>query len=414
MVQPDIFTAAAEERLRSRAPLAARLRPTCLDEIVGQSHLLGAGRPLRVLIERDALTSVILWGPPGTGKTTLAEVIARTTLKHFHRVSAVTSGVRELRDVIDEAKLLLGERGTSSILFVDEIHRFSKSQQDALLPAVEDGVVTLIGATTENPMFNVNPPLRSRSTLFRLEPLTGVDVRMLVARGLECLGQSADDVAVELLVARSGGDGRQVLTSLDVASAIAGDTPITVVHVESALSTTALRYGIDDHYDVVSAFIKSIRGSDADAGIYWLARMLEAGEDPRFIARRLLILASEDVGMADPQALVVASSAASALEMVGLPEAQLHLAQAVIHLALAPKSNAVARAIWTARQDVVDGKTPEVPARLRDGHYAGASELEHGLGYVSPHDDPLANQTYLPESMRGTSYYREGSISQDG
>ncbi len=413
MSQPDLFTAAAEERLRSRAPLAARMRPQTLDDIVGQSHLVGKGCALRVLIERDALTSVILWGPPGTGKTTLAEVIARATSRQFHRVSAVTSGVRDLRDVIEQSRRLLGEQGVSSIVFVDEIHRFSKSQQDALLPAVEDGSITLVGATTENPMFQVNAPLRSRSTLFRLEPLSHVDIDKLLSRGLEVLRVSADADALELLSSRCVGDARQALTSLEVAAAISGADEITVAHAEAALSTSALRYGRDDHYDVISAFIKSVRGSDVDASIHWLARMLEAGEDPRFIARRLVILASEDIGEADPMALVVATAASQAVELVGLPEGQLNLAQAVVHLAKAPKSNAVARAIWAARQDVSEGRVGEVPAHLRDAHYQSAGSLGHGVGYVSPHDDPHATQQYSPESIRGTSYYREGDISDE-
>lgn len=413
MAVQDLFSAAARERLRARAPLASRLRPHTLDDIVGQSHLLGPRSALRILIERDALTSVIFWGPPGTGKTTLAEVIAETTSRQFHRVSAVTSGVKELRDVIDAARRLLGEQGTSSILFVDEIHRFSKAQQDSLLPSVEDGTVTLIGATTENPMFQVIAPLRSRSTLFRLEPLSREEISVLIHRGLDCLGIEADSDALSLLAARCVGDGRQALTSLDVAAAIAGGERVELAHVEAALSTSALRYGADDHYDVVSAFIKSIRGSDVDAGIYWLARMLEAGEDPRFIARRLVILASEDIGEADPMSLVVATAAATAVELVGLPEAQLNLAQAVVHLSKAPKSPAVSRAIWSARQDIANGRVGEVPAHLRDAHYAGSGEIGHGVGYVSPHDDSEMVHRYLPESIDGTSYYREGTISPE-
>ena len=295
------------------------------------------------------MSSVLLWGPPGTGKTTLALAVAGTTERAFEQLSAVSAGVKDVRDVIERARRRLGERDQGTILFLDEIHRFTKAQQDALLPAVENGTLVLIGATTENPFFEVNPPLRSRSTLFRLEPLDPAALRILAGRGLEALGTTASEEALDLVVERSGGDGRQVLTSLEVADALARPGGIELRHVEAALGTSAVRYGRDDHYDVISAFIKSMRGSDPDAAIYWLARMLEAGEDPRFIARRMVIFASEDVGMADPQALVVATSAAHALEFVGLPEAQLNLAQAAVHLATAPKSNRSAIAIWQAR-----------------------------------------------------------------
>ena len=382
----DLFTAAAEERLRGQAPLAARLRPRTIDDVVGQDHLLGPGRPLRRLVETDALSSVLLWGPPGTGKTTLALAVAGSTAKEFEQMSAVTAGVKDVREVIERARERLGRHGRGTILFLDEIHRFNKAQQDALLPAVEDGTLTLIGATTENPFFEVNPPLRSRSTLFRLEPLDASALATLLGRGLEALGTTADADAIDLLVERSGGDGRQALTSLEVAAALANPEPVTLGHAEAALSTSAVRYGRDDHYDVISAFIKSMRGSDPDAAVYYLARMLEAGEEPRFIARRMVIFASEDVGQADPQALVVAVAAAHALELVGLPEAQLNLAQACIHLATAPKSNASAMAVWTARADVAAGALGEVPAHLRDAHYRGAAALGHGAGYEYPHD----------------------------
>ncbi len=408
----DLFGAAAEERLRSQAPLAARLRPRTIDEVVGQPQLLGPGRPLRRLVEQDRLSSVLLWGPPGTGKTTLALAVAGTTARAFEQMSAVTSGVKDVRDVIERARQRLGERGQGTILFLDEIHRFNKAQQDALLPAVEDGTLVLIGATTENPFFEVNPPLRSRSTLFRLHPLEPPDMRTLAGRGLDALGTTAADDALDLLVERSGGDGRQVLTSLEVAAALAHPGPIEVAHAEAALGTSAVRYGRDDHYDVISAFIKSMRGSDPDAAVYWLARMLEAGEDPRFIARRIVIFASEDIGMADPQALVVASAAAHALELVGLPEAQLNLSQAVIHLATAPKSNRSALAIWQARADVAAGALGEVPAHLRDSSYRGARVLGHGTGYEYPHDHDheelgaWIDQQYLPDALRARTWYR--------
>lgn len=412
----NLFAAAAEETRRARAPLAARLRPRTLDDVVGQEHLVGPGRPLRVLVESDRLSSALLWGPPGTGKTSLALAVAGSTERAFEQMSAVTAGVKDVRETIERAKQRLGERGQGTILFLDEIHRFSKSQQDALLPAVEDGTLTLIGATTENPFFEVNAPLRSRSTLFRLEPLDRKAIEQLVARGLQAEAVTADPEATTLLVDRSGGDGRQVLTSLDVACALSNYTHVELEHVEAALGTSALRYGQDDHYDVVSAFIKSMRGSDADAAVYWLARMLEAGEDARFIARRMVIFASEDVGLADSRGLEVAVAAAHALEHVGLPEAQLNLAQATIYLATAPKSNRAALAIWNARAAVKDGAVGEVPAHLRDGHYQGAAELGHGAGYRYPHDDPKGwvDQQYLPESLAGRHWYEPSEHGDEG
>jgi putative ATPase len=404
----DLFTAAAEQRLRSSAPLAARLRPRTIDDVVGQEQLVGPGRPLRRLVEQDRLTSAIFWGPPGTGKTTLALAVAGSTSRAFEQMSAVTAGVKDVREAIERARHRLGERDQGTILFLDEIHRFSKSQQDALLPAVEDGTLTLIGATTENPFFEVNPPLRSRSTLFRLQPLDPAAMRTLVERGLEAEGATAVPDAIDLLVERAGGDGRQVLTSLEVACALALPGRVELDHVEAALGTSALRYGRDDHYDVISAFIKSMRGSDPDAAVYWLARMLEAGEDARFIARRMVIFASEDVGMADPQALLVAVAAAHAVEHVGLPEAQLNLSQAAIHLATAPKSNRSAMAIWNARGDVVAGAVGEVPAHLRDAHYSGAKEIGHGAGYDYPHDHEggWVDQQYLPDTLVDRHWYQ--------
>ncbi|MEJ7800287.1 MAG: replication-associated recombination protein A, partial [Ilumatobacter sp.] len=347
--------------------------------------------------------------------TTLALAVAGSTARAFEQLSAVTAGVKDVREVIERARQRLGERSQGTILFLDEIHRFSKAQQDALLPAVEDGTLTLIGATTENPFFEVNPPLRSRSTLFRLEPLDSDAMRTLVRRGLDAEGAEAADDAHELLVDRAGGDGRQVLTSLEVAVALAHPGVVTLEHVEAALGTSALRYGRDDHYDVISAFIKSMRGSDPDAAVYWLARMLEAGEDARFIVRRMVIFASEDVGMADPTSLLVAVAAAQAVEHVGLPEAQLNLSQAVIHLATAPKSNRSALAIWNARGEVRDGALGEVPAHLRDAHYQGASALGHGAGYEYPHDHNggWVDQQYLPDELADRRWYEPSQIGHE-
>ncbi len=405
--EADLFAQAAEDRLRQRAPLAARLRPRTLDDIVGQRHLVAPDAPLRVLIEQDRLTSAILWGPAGTGKTTLAQVVAATTAKTFVPLSAVNAGVADVRGAIDEARRRLGEQGRGTILFIDEVHRFNKSQQDALLPAVEEGLVVLIGATTENPFFAVNSPLLSRATLWRLEPLADPDVAEVIRRGLEAEGAHAEDAAVTAMVSVADGDARAALGTLEVAVALAGEGPITTDVVERARAGRLLHQGPDAHYDQVSALIKSLRGSDPDAALYWFARMLEGGEDARFIARRLVILASEDVGLADPMALVVADAAARAVEFVGLPEAQLNLAQAVVYLACAPKANRVTTALGRARDDARVGPRADVPTHLRDAHYRGAAEVGHGEGYRYPHDDPRGwvEQDYRPPQVAGHVYY---------
>jgi len=418
---PDLFAAAVEERLASRAPLAARLRPRSLDEVVGQGHLLGRGKSLRVLIESDRLSSVVLWGPPGTGKTTIARLVAGVSAKAFETLSAVSAGVKDVREVAERARARLGERAQGTILFLDEVHRFSRAQQDVLLPFVEEGLLVLVGATTENPFFSLTGPLLSRSTLFRLEPLADSDLRELAKRALgdrdRGLGDEATDIdadALEHLVDKSEGDARHLLTVLEVAHALAVERAtgrISLGDAEAALALRSVNYGDDEHYDIVSAFIKSIRGSDPDAGLYWLARMIEAGEDARFVARRLVILASEDVGLADPQSILVATAAAHAVEYVGLPEAALNLAHAVIHLALAPKSNSVASALGAATAAVRDRRAGPVPMHLRDSHYRGAQSLGHGAGYVYPHNTPQGwvPQEHMPSEVAGERFYRPSS-----
>jgi putative ATPase len=409
----DLFGQALHERLARQAPLAARLRPSKLDEMVGQHHLLGDGMPLRSLIEADRLSSVILWGPPGTGKTTLARLIAETTSKAFETLSAVSAGVKDVREVVERARRRLAENERGTILFLDEVHRFNRAQQDVLLPFVEEGLIVLIGATTENPYFEVNAPLLSRSSLFRLEPLTPESVALLLQRGLDREGATAEGEAIAHLVDRADGDARVALNGLEVAVALAAgragcdQTRVTLADAEAAVDARALRYERDEHYDIISAFIKSIRGSDPDGGLYWLARMLEAGEDARFIARRLVILASEDVGMADSQGVVVADAAARAVEFVGLPEAQLNLAHAVIYLATAPKSNTVIEALGRARADVRDRPAGGVPPHQRDASYRSTTKLGHGVGYEYPHDDPRGwvPEEYRPPEVAGRVYY---------
>ncbi|MEU5995125.1 replication-associated recombination protein A [Spirillospora sp. NPDC047418] len=392
------------------------MRPRTLDEVVGQGHLLGPGTPIRQLVDRDVPMSLVLWGPPGTGKTTLATVVSRVTSRRFVEISAVTDGVKRVRAEIDLARRELGMAGRQTVLFVDEVHRFNKAQQDALLPAVENRWVSFIGATTENPFFSVISPLLSRSLLLTLEPLGEDDLREVIRRALadeRGLGGAVtlDPAAEDHLVRLAGGDARRTLTYLEAAALVVDAGGVIDAGVlEKAVDRAAVRYDRegDQHYDVISAFIKSIRGSDADAALHYLARMIEAGEDPRFIARRLIVHASEDVGMADPTALQTAVAAAQAVEFVGLPEARINLAQAVIHLALAPKSNAVITAVDGALGDVRKGLAGPVPGHLRDSHYKGAAKVGHGQGYQYAHDHPggVVRQQYAPDSVDGREYYR--------
>jgi putative ATPase len=412
----SLFDEAGERAAQGTAPLAVRMRPRSLDEVIGQRHLTAPGTAFRKLIDNDAPMSLVLWGPPGTGKTTLASVVSQVTSRRFTELSAVTAGVKDVRAAVDAARRELGMSGRQTVLFVDEVHRFSKTQQDALLPAVENRWVSFIGATTENPSFSVVSPLLSRSLLLTLQPLDDGDIRTLIERALVdergLAGKvTLDPEALEHLVRLAGGDGRRALTYLEAAAL--GAESIDTPALERAVDRAAVRYDRDgdQHYDVISAFIKSIRGSDADAALHYLARMIEAGEDPRFIARRLIVHASEDVGMADPTALQTAVAAAQAVEFVGLPEARINLAQAVIHLALAPKSNAVVKAIGAAQADVRAGMIGAVPTHLRDAHYAGAKRLGHGAGYVYPHDTPegIVAQRYAPDVVAGRTYYEPTS-----
>ena len=407
------------------APLAVRMRPRTLDELVGQQHLLAPGSPLRRLVEGDQPMSLLLWGPPGTGKTTIAAIVSSQTNRAFVEVSAVAAGVKEVRAAIDGARARLAASGQETVLFVDEVHRFSKAQQDALLPGVENRWVTLVAATTENPFFSVISPLLSRSLLLTLEPLTDDDVRAVVERALadeRGLGGSVDldDEALDHLVRLAGGDARRSLTYLEAAAggaAASGRATIDLETVEKAVDRAAVRYDRqgDQHYDVISAFIKSVRGSDVDAALHYLARMIEAGEDPRFIARRLVILASEDVGLAHPAGLTTAVAAAQAVQLIGMPEARLNLAQATIELALAPKSNAVIKAIDAAAADVRAGKVGAVPPHLRDAHYPGARRLDHGTTYAYSHDAPfgIAEQQYAPDVVLDAEYYRPTTLGAE-
>jgi putative ATPase len=416
----DLFSDAADQRLPDVAPLALRLRPQRLDDFVGQEHVLGENSALRLAIEEDRVASMILYGPPGSGKTTLARIVANQTGAEFEELSAVSATVSDVRGTIARARERLGAQGARTILFLDEIHRFNKAQQDALLPAVEDGVLTLIGATTENPYFEVNSALLSRLQLYELSPLSDDDLTIVVRRGVAELRADVSEEIVQLIARRAGGDARNALNILElgVRTAAAEGSALTEEHVEDAARKRPLVYdkGGDAHYDFVSAFIKSMRGSDPDASLYYLAAMLEGGEDARYIARRMIVLASEDIGNADPRALQVAVAAAHAVEHVGLPEAQLNLAQAAIYLARAPKSNAVIAALHEAQKDVREHGHLRPPAALRDTSYFGAKKLGRGKGYVYPHADPRGfDVDHLPDELKGRRYYRpSGSGEEEG
>ena len=400
------------------APLATRLRPKTLDEFVGQRDVLGEGSALRLAIEEDRMGSAILYGPPGSGKTTLARIVAETTGAAFEELSAVSASVSQVREVIASARERLGASGRRTILFLDEIHRFNKAQQDTVLPAVEEGLITLVGATTENPYFEVNSALLSRTQVYELEPLSEEDLQTIVARGAEALEIELPDELVALIAGRAGGDARNALNILELSAQTARteESQVEERHVEDAARKRPLVYdkGGDAHYDFVSAFIKSMRGSDPDAAVYYLAAMLEGGEDPRFIARRMIVLASEDIGNADPRALLLAVAAAHAVEHVGLPEARLNLSQAALYLARAPKSNASYVAIKEATVDARERGHIRPPDALRDAHYQGAKKPGRGKGYIYPHSDPAGfDVDYLPEDLRGRKYYRPSGSGEE-
>ncbi|HLY94969.1 MAG TPA: replication-associated recombination protein A [Gaiellaceae bacterium] len=410
----DLFSDAAAQRAGEVAPLALRLRPRTLDELVGQTHVLGEGSALRLAIAEDRVRSSIFFGPPGSGKTTLARIVAATTGAEFEELSAVSATVKDVREVLARARERLGTSGRRTILFLDEIHRFNKAQQDALLPAVEEGLVTLIGATTENPYYEVNSALLSRVQVYELQPLSHEEMAVVVRRGLVEVDAQATDEIVDLIAQRAGGDARSALNIVELASETAQGA-ITEQNVEDAARKRPVVYdkASDAHYDFTSAFIKSMRGSDPDAAVYYLAAMLEGGEDARFIARRMIVLASEDIGNADPRALLVAVAAAQAVEHVGLPEARLNLSQAAIYLARAPKSNASYVAINEATADVREQGTVRPPKSLRDASWYG-KQLGHGQGYVYPHDDPAGFEVdHLPDELKGREYYRPSGNGEE-
>jgi len=413
----DLFSDAAKQRLPEIAPLALRMRPRSLEEFVGQEQVLGEGSALRAAIEDDRVRSAIFYGPPGSGKTTLARIIARMTGAEFEELSAVSATVAQVREVLARARERLGANGQRTILFLDEIHRFNKAQQDALLPGVEEGVITLIGATTENPYFEVNSALLSRAQVYELEPLSVEELETVARRGAAEIGAEVPEDLVHLIATRAGGDARSVHNILELAwqTAQAAGEPLAEAHVDDAARKRPLVYdkAADAHYDFISAFIKSMRGSDPDASVYYLAAMLESGEDARYIARRMIVLASEDIGNADPRALLVAVAAAQAVEHVGLPEARLNLAQAAIYLARAPKSNASYQALKRATSDVQQRGNIRPPKSLRDASWYGR-QLGHGEGYVYPHSNPEGFEVdHLPDELKGTTYYEPSGSGEE-
>ncbi|KAA3636821.1 MAG: replication-associated recombination protein A [Armatimonadetes bacterium] len=425
MSASDLFASAREDAKRAGAPLPARMRPRTLDEVIGQPHLLREGAAFRSMVESGRLGSVILWGPPGSGKTTLARIAASTVGGAFEQLSATSAGVKDVREVLARADQRLGEGRGQTILFLDEIHRFTKAQQDALLPGVEDGTITLIGATTENPFFEVNSPLISRATVFRTEALTSEEVVRLIQAAFDdpmrgITGVTITDEARNAVAERVGGDARLALNTVDVAATIVAgrdDTEIGLAVVEEALQRRIIRYDRagDRHYDVISAFIKSMRGSDPDAVMYWLQTMIEAGEDPKFIARRMVIFASEDVGLADSTALTVATDAFRAVEVVGLPEANYAMSHAALYLALAPKSDSVKTAMAATADLIASDHSGEVPPHLRSGSTTGDRDFGFGVGYQYPHNDPrgVVEQTYLPESIEGATVYSPKRVGDE-
>ncbi|MEE1305718.1 MAG: replication-associated recombination protein A [Agathobacter sp.] len=425
----DLFEYMREQNMESDAPLASRLRPTTLDEVVGQQHIVGKDKLLYRAIKADKLSSIIFYGPPGTGKTTLAKVIANTTSAQFQQINATSAGKKDMEAVIEKAKETQGMYGKKTILFIDEIHRFNKGQQDYLLPFVEDGTVILIGATTENPYFEVNGALLSRSVIFELKKLTKEDIKILLIRAIEdkekgmgSYNAQIDEDALEFLADVSNGDARAALTAIELGVLTTERGDDGIIHIDIEVASECIQKRVisydktgDNHYDTVSAFIKSMRGSDPDAAVYYLARMLYAGEDVKFIARRIMILASEDIGNADPMAMVIAASAAQAVERVGMPEAQLILSQAVIYMACAPKSNSATNAIFAAMNTVRNTKTPPVPTHLQDAHYNAASKLGHGIGYKYAHDYPnhYVKQQYLPDGLENERFYQPTNIGYE-
>ncbi|MEE1229373.1 MAG: replication-associated recombination protein A [Lachnospiraceae bacterium] len=425
----DLFDYMRMQKVKEESPLAMRMRPKTIDQVVGQEHIIGKDKLLYRAIKADKISSLIFYGPPGTGKTTLAKVIANTTSAEFVQMNATTSGKKDMEQAVQAAKDMLGMYGRKTILFIDEIHRFNKAQQDYLLPFVEDGTIVLIGATTENPYFEVNKALISRSQIFELKPLASEDIKKLIKiavtdreRGMGDYGANITEEAADFIAEMAGGDARTALNAVELGILTTEPLQDGKIHIDLGIAQECIQKKAfhydkdgDDHYDVISAFIKSMRGSDPDAAVFYLARMIEAGEDPKFIARRIMVHAAEDVGLADPMALVVASSAAQAAERVGFPEARIILSEAAIYVATAPKSNSAICAIDSALSAVRAGKIGNVPSYLKDAHYSGAKKLGHGRGYLYPHDyqEHYVPQDYLPKELEGSKFYQPGALGKE-